>query len=150
SHLVYERIHFIQIAGQIARSYMCGHVYHSLLPLYPEGSFCGRGFPNVPCCVMMWVNDRKRKETIWMAEEIKRMLVELRADIFQWFEDTIDLIYETRYDTMSLTPRQWSLLLLAVAKEINEATAEELEDWEAIWRKLMEAKHGRGYDHEDI
>lgn len=85
-----------------------------------------------------------------MAEEIKRMLVELRADIFQWFEDTIDLIYETRYDTMSLTPRQWSLLLLAVAKEINEATTEDLEDWEIIWRKLMEIKHGRGYDHEDI
>ena len=85
-----------------------------------------------------------------MAEEIKRMLVELRADIFQWFEDTNELIFETRHGTLNLTPRQWSLLLLAVAKEINEATAEELEDWQIIWRKLMEIKHGRGYDHEDI
>lgn len=81
-------------------------------------------------------------------EEIKRMLVELRADIFQWFEATNDLIFETRHSTLNLTPRQWSLLLLAVAKEIN--VSEEMEDWQIIWRKLMEAKHGRGYDHEDI
>lgn len=81
-------------------------------------------------------------------EEIKRMLVELRADIFQWFEGTNNLIFETRHSTLNLTPRQWSLLLLAVAKEIN--VSEEMEDWQIIWRKLMEAKHGRGYDHEDI
>lgn len=76
------------------------------------------------------------------------MLVEMRADIFQWFEATNDLIFETRHSTLNLTPRQWSLLLLAVAKEIN--VSEEMEDWQIIWRKLMEAKHGRGYDHEDI
>lgn len=85
-------------------------------------------------------------------EEIKRMLVELRADIYQWFEGTNDLIFETRHGTLNLTPRQWSLLLLAVAREINVAAdlPEEMEDWQIIWRKLMEAKHGRGYDHEDI
>lgn len=83
-----------------------------------------------------------------VVEEIKRMLAELRADIFQWFEATNDLIFETRHGTLNLTPRQWSLLLLAVAKEIN--VSEEMEDWQIIWRKLMEAKHGKDYDHEDI
>ena len=98
-------------------------------------------------------------------EEIKRMVADLskgmdglmaevedlRKEMAEWFIDTNDRILDTR-PTLELTNRQWSLLLLAVAREINVAAdlPEELEDWQIIWRKLMEIKHGRSYDHEDI
>lgn len=98
-------------------------------------------------------------------EELKRMVADLskgmdglmaevedlRKEMAEWFIDTNDRILDTR-PTLELTNRQWSLLLLAVAKEINVAAdlPEELEDWQIIWRKLMEAKHGKGYDHENI
>lgn len=98
-------------------------------------------------------------------EEIKRMVADLskgmdglmaevedlRKEMAEWFIDTNDRILDTR-PALELTNRQWSLLLLAVAREINVAAdlPEELEDWQIIWRKLMEIKHGKGYNHEDI
>ena len=76
---------------------------------------------------------------------------DLRKEMAEWFIDTNDRILATR-PTLELTSRQWSLLLLAVAREINVAAdlPDELADWQIIWRKLMEIRHGRGYDHEDI
>lgn len=90
--------------------------------------------------------------TTTKATPIEKMLIQLRAEIHEYFLEISDQLHclQKNKNIIPLTEKQWGMLLTAVAKEINEVSnrGESTEEWRAIWDWLLENKKAETGDED--